>query len=505
MNEKQDRGSALLTSVFVLALLSVMALILVLVSRTEVRMSKAEEGTRKAFYFAEAATERGRQELRLDLIAARSGALGPPLDLAAGTNDAIDFDAAQVRPQYSSGVPTGFTATGDDVPLVPLTAVGDGWYAAYVTNDPADGETNLTDSNNLLMLTGLGVGPDGAFEVVQSILQPGTIFPMIPATITVLGPTPEFKMGSGKGWAGIECPKLSGSKVWVEGAEYKGSKIARAFNGTDCAPYRELGPDVTVGSKVYPSLVDAGGTGGVPGLYMPTIGVVGPTGKTEAEDEMVGSKYYLVSDMPVRTAFIDPAVPVGDYQDEDTIADLTDGSEPTVIGSGLGTLNATWQDCPALKAIVEKLRVDADYLCTPPGCSLPATIPSSISFIDGDFRVDCDHHGYGMLVVTGELDFPASASWNGIIFVVGEGKFYRVKKEGYGNISGATVVADIAGPDDLYGTADDCTGGTGGFASAYFEEQKKRAKGTTVYCTADIAAADPGYFEPTVRTSFRQN
>ena len=66
-------------------------------------------------------------------------------------------------------------------------------------------------------------------------------------------------------------------------------------------------------------------------------------------------------------------------------------------------------------------------------------------------------------------------------------------------------MADIAGPDDTYGTADDCTGGTGGFAPAYFEEQKKNAKGTTVYCSADISAADPGFREPSVRTSFRQN
>ena len=62
----------------------------------------------------------------------------------------------------------------------------------------------------------------------------------------------------------------------------------------------------------------------------------------------------------------------------------------------------------------------------------------------------------------------------------------------------------IAGADNVYGTADDCTGGTNGFRSVYFEEQKKKHKGTTVYCSADIAAADPGWREPAVQQSFRQ-
>jgi hypothetical protein len=128
---------------------------------------------------------------------------------------------------------------------------------------------------------------------------------------------------------------------------------------------------------------------------------------------------------------------------------------------------------------------------------------STTAFIDGDFRVDCEYEGYGMLAVTGALDFPASASWHGILWVVGKGEFYRVKKDGYGNIIGATVVANIAGPDKKYGTADDCTGGTNGFDSVTFEEYEK-AKGTTNYCSVDIDLADPGFKEPTRQRSFRQ-
>ena len=55
------------------------------------------------------------------------------------------------------------------MPIIPLTALGEGWYAAYMTNDPSDGETNQTDTNDFVMLTGLGVGQDGAFEVAQAL------------------------------------------------------------------------------------------------------------------------------------------------------------------------------------------------------------------------------------------------------------------------------------------------------------------------------------------------
>ena len=56
---------------------------------------------------------------------------------AAGLNGAIDFDPDAILPVYdSNGDLTGFTGFGDDRPLVAATAFGEGWYAAFLTNDP---------------------------------------------------------------------------------------------------------------------------------------------------------------------------------------------------------------------------------------------------------------------------------------------------------------------------------------------------------------------------------
>jgi hypothetical protein len=76
-----------------------------------------------------------------------------------------------------------------------------------------------------------------------------------------------------------------------------------------------------------------------------------------------------------------------------------------------------------------------------------------------------------------------------MIYVVGEGQFTRLGA-GNGVISGAMFVADIAGPDDLFGTADDCTGPDNGFDSVSFDESGG-GTGDTVFCTNDLTPALP--------------
>ena len=81
------------------------------------------------------------------------------------------------------------------------------------------------------------------------------------------------------------------------------------------------------------------------------------------------------------------------------------------------------------------------------------------------------------------------AEWNGMIYVIGEGQFER-DGAGNGGISGAMMIADIAGPDNLYGTGDDCTGGTDGFDQGTFDEDGG-GTGDTQYCSDDLTPANP--------------
>jgi hypothetical protein len=359
------------------------------------------------------------------------------LALYSGDDNDFDVDPDSLRLVYDSGGNvTGVTGFDDDLPLRDVTPFADGWYAAFLSNDPADGAATIVDTNQLVMITAVGAHEDRSMEVIQAIIKKeDVLFSMPPATITLLGPTPDF-------WGG--------------------SSDVHEYGGDDC------------------------GGAGLPGLYVPVVGTIGTSAEAAAEE---GIKYDPLTDEG-------PDYESGPYVREDTFADLTDPTEPTVISSGYGEIDPAWTDCVALREMVEeKLRPAADAVCCKPPvctvegpCDLPPTSISNTVFIDGDYVVGPEG-GEGTLVVTGELRYDGKASWRGMIFVIGEGVFIR-HGAGNGSISGSILVADIAGPDEIYGTGDDCTGGENGFDSVHYDVSGG-GNASTVYCTADIIAAEP--------------
>ncbi|MGH9676874.1 MAG: hypothetical protein ACRD36_07210, partial [Candidatus Acidiferrum sp.] len=61
--------------------------------------------------------------------------------------------------------------------------------------------------------------------------------------------------------------------------------------------------------------------------------------------------------------------------------------------------------------------------------------------INGDLNLNGWHStGHGLLVVRGEFDYDPDASWDGIVLVVGKGKFVSTKS-GAGQFNGAMLIA----------------------------------------------------------------
>jgi hypothetical protein len=425
-----EHGSALVMAIFVLVLLTGMGTALLFMTRTEIDASQASVRTKKAFYFAEAGIEDGRTAL-WHLNHAES--FDDELVDAAGSDGTMDFDPLAIVPVYDANENViAFTGFNDDVPLVARTASAEGWYAAFLTNDPIDIANGLplTDTNERVMITAIGVGQDRSVEVVQAIVELTEFLPTVPpATITMLGPTPEF---------------------------YSATSKVKLYSGEDC-----LGPP-----------------NGTPGLYVPVVGAIG-TGVLDAE---LGID--VNPDYESEPSLLTP---------EDTFADLTDPSEPTVISSTYGPIDPTWTDCNYLHDMMDGIEVVADVVC-PDGtrlgstCIVPASAPERIIFADGDFDVPSGGQE-GVLAVTGALTMSGNAKWAGLILVIGEG-VYRLNGAGNGTISGGTIVADIAGPDNVYGTADDCTGPDNGFDSAVFDERGGGNSGS-IYCLHDIMDVNP--------------
>ena len=411
-------------AIFMLALLSTMGVALVFLSTTEVKSSRADLRGKQVFYLAEAGLEAGRATLR-QLNGA--GPFSNDLATYAGSNGTFDFDPDSLGVTYdSSGNVTGLTGYGDDVPLIFATPLGGGWYAAFMTNDAVNGNS-ATDTNDRVMITGIGLDSENSLEIVQAVITREILIP--PAAITLLGPTPSFVGGESN-------PKL--------------------YIGEDC-----------------------NGIGGTPGLYAPLVGVVGSAAEALVESG-IGSN---------------PAYDSGPYVGDQTFADLTDSGEPTYNDP----LNPVWTSCQELHDKVEAIRLIADVVCTDGNsCALPPSSPDRVIFVDDDYSLN--DPGEGLILVTGDFTTNGAVSWAGMMWAIGTGQFRR-NGGGGAAVDGSILAADIAGPDGIYGNADDCTGGVGGFGTASFDENGG-GNGSTTYCTDDILAASPAY--PYEIVEFRQ-
>ena len=149
--------------------------------------------------------------------------------------------------------------------------------------------------------------------------------------------------------------------------------------------------------------------------------------------------------------------------------------------------------------MVEAIRLIADVVCTVgTSCTLPPSSPNRIIFVDDHYNLNTD--GEGLILVTGDFTTNGGVAWAGMMWAIGHGEFRR-NTGGGATVDGSILVADIAGPDNVYGTEDDCTGGDGGFGITTFDENGG-GTGTTTYCTNDITDASPAY--PYEIVEFRQ-
>ncbi len=437
--ERHQKGSALVMAVFVLALLTAMGAALLFVSQNEVKMGEASIKPKQAFYYAEAGLEHARRALWIvnraepfddDLTAATGGTVADP----------IGFDPTTIAPVYDSNNNLiGFSGYDNDTPLVGVRQFDDGWYGAFMSNDHAEGRTNSVDTDDRVILAGVGVGPDRSFEVVEAVIDIDPFLPeMPPAAIFMLGPTPAF--GSAK-------------------------STTKSYVGNDC--------------------------GSVGGDYYPVVGVVGSAAEASAESGASSNPNWLSG-----TSTSPGSV----------ISDLT-ASPVASMSDTTYSMGAQWSDCLAMKDMIEGMRDVADYTCgdatrlAHPTCPADVSNPKHIYFGDGDLDVSTNIPHYGTLIVTGELSMSGDVNFAGLILVVGEGRF-RFNGAGTGINAGALIIADIAGPDGVYGNSDDCTGPDGGFGVSVYDERGGGNAGS-IYCSTVLQKVEQA--KPYAIEQFRQH
>lgn len=212
------------------------------------------------------------------------------------------------------------------------------------------------------------------------------------------------------------------------------------------------------------------------GEFTPVVGTVSPESREQVQDDINRPENFSA----------------GPFTGTGTVADLTDLSDPIVAAAGHGLIDPIWTDCDELKAVVEVLKQTADYYCNADlgTCTIPATGPGSIVFIDGDLNATPSGSYSGILVVTGQLTYNGNTGWDGVVLVVGEGRLIR-SGGGGANPSGGVVIAAIdpspGGP--ALNRSDWCTTGVEGFLQSVYDTSGG-GNSSIEWCSTNIDAAN---------------
>ncbi len=180
---RSQRGMALITALMMLAFLTVVGGALLSSTTVDLMIAENYETNAKLLYLTEAGLNVGRETLR-----ASANDLSTDMATAAGvdTTLAVSMDLATLL------------AT-DDQPLLPsegsLRTTGQtlddgsgqaiGTYHVFVRNDPADGQTATSDSNDVVTLVSIGTIGNATLTIAADVKK-GT-FPPIPAALTLNG------------------------------------------------------------------------------------------------------------------------------------------------------------------------------------------------------------------------------------------------------------------------------------------------------------------------------
>jgi hypothetical protein len=411
-----ERGVAMVIALFTLMLISVVATALILMAGTETALKGNYKSAMQSFYDAKAGLEEGRGRLwarNPDSIASclnpGGGAMMPLnqvcyiLNPSAGevvnpqdpTNPYAD---TEYQTEWGTAVPTGaaYNTVMSDSPIASGNIAGPLYKWVRITP-----RTNLSGSlgadNTPLFFDGANTNSTGigaqVFTITSLAITPYNSRRMVQYTVALAG--------SAAALGNVPSAlTLDGNGVSFTGP-IGGNNNNNNNNNTN--NFKIIGDDVNA-----------------------------PPG-TQSGISAIG--YTNPSDGPSVSM---AATPTGNYLSPAGVPSVDVVSLPPILQTPSG-----------LQTLVNGITQNADLvLSPPPGTavdqnSLPSAMSASnpmIVVVNGDFNLHGHGTGYGLLLVTGTLDYDPDASWNGVILVIGQGAFTS-SKNGTGIINGAVFVA----------------------------------------------------------------
>ncbi len=144
------------------------------------------------------------------------------------------------------------------------------------------------------------------------------------------------------------------------------------------------------------------------------LGTTGPQGP--AQNYLTMATAIPTGDGGNYTSSNNPAPPVSSYPPTPSI-------DPAVF------LNPLMSSPTGLNQVIQTIRQNADAVISPPSGSADETsLPAAMSaanpmtiYVNGNLTLNGNFTGYGLLVVTGNFRANANAGWRGVVLVVGSG------------------------------------------------------------------------------------
>jgi len=496
-----EAGIALLISIFILLLISVVAIALIVSSGTETALAGNYRSSTGVYYAALAGLEEARSRLR-----------------------------ARDPNSFKTTWATFYPAPGT---TLPIGTVG------YVLNpgptDPADPRTVYPDTEyDAEFGAGALVG-----ATVQTTLSVWNKSPLN----TLPFPGPLYK------WVRINAVseislKLQDTYPFIDGSQdptplyYDGTHLNDTKSGRQVFEITALAvlPNASGQSsqKLVQYLVAPGPINLPP--FLAALSISGSTGNSPTFHAPANNPGYAIKGNNWDCSGNPAGTPVaaiglfGDYSGGSYNPDLNSitGGIPTSVGGPppppptnpqlnytgntpphslpdveyLSAFPANLQMPSQLNAITQTIIQDADYDLVPPGDSTVQTAyldslgmsPSNMRTVVANGDLDLTHWGntgYGLLLVTGTYTFDPDNGWQGIIMVVGNGTIINTDNTGTREIDGAVVVAKTNVPDPKLGGASviflDGMGGNGIRYSSCWIQQARPFGGYKILSFHEIA------------------
>jgi hypothetical protein len=429
-SSKSEEGIALLISIFVLLLISVVAIALIVSSGTESALAGNYRSSTGVYYAAMAGLEEARGRLRGKDPNSFSSTAPPNFLPPPGTQWDIGYASYVLNP-------------GPGDPADTRTAYPDSEYDAEFGNGALNaattaGQVATTPSIwNSSPLNGLPFpGPLYKWVRINAVSEKSLNLLVAPSYSAPPDPaTPVYYDGtrlniSGTGSQVLELTALAvlpnGSQKLVQYLAAP-TPLNLTFNAALTLDGSNMQPNAQFTVPNSSNFSVRGNDQYSAGSCNPGPGAVDAVGYTDPSDSTITS-----------------AIHTGPPTSQDRRGNYT-GVAPTLDVVPV-TVSGNLQTVGGLNALVQTITQNADVVVN--GNATQSSVPAAMSasnpmtiVINGDLTFNGWHStGYGLLLVTGTFTYDPDATWNGIVLVIGKGKIYS-HQGGTGQLNGAVFLA----------------------------------------------------------------